>query len=154
MVKQRKKVTLIFIMLAVILIILIALFRLYLISSAKMTCSKIAQDLCSDHVTWREYITYAMLSEDIQATVSQEEFESNSDDIALGMYRKLESTCFCDKKSFPGSTTYWKSNPLPDIIVIEDKKYEVDFFIDFDVNCQVLIPRPEVVNFNCSIKEI
>ena len=86
--------------------------------------------------------------------VSQEEFESNSDDIAFGIYKKLENTSFCDKKNFPGSTAYWKTDPLPDIIVIEGKKYEVDFIIDFDVNCQAFIPRPEVVNFNCSIKEI
>ena len=143
MVKQRKKAILISVMLAIILLILIVLIRLYLISSAKITCSQIAQDICSDQVTWREHITYEMLSEDIQAVVSQEEFESNS-----------ENTSFCDKKNFPGSTAYWKTDPLPDIIVIEGKKYEVDFTIDFDVNCQAFIPHPEVVNFNCSIKEI
>ena len=125
MVKQRKKAILISVMLAIILLILIVLIRLYLISSAKITCSQIAQDICSDQVTWREHITYEMLSEDIQAVVSQEEFESNSDDIAFGIYKKLEG-----------------------------KKYEVDFIIDFDVNCQAFIPHPEVVNFNCSIKEI
>lgn len=154
MVKQRKKVTLISIILVVIPLILIVLIRIYLVSSAKMTCSQIAQDICSGQVTWRECVTYAMLSEDIQTVISQDEFESDSDDRALEMYRKLESTCFCNKENFPGSTTYWKSNPLPDILVIEGKKYEVDFFMDFDVNCRVFIPRPEVVNFNCSIKEI
>ena len=154
MVKQRKKAILISVMLAIILLILIVLIRLYLISSAKITCSQIAQDICSDQVTWREHITYEMLSEDIQAVVSQEEFESNSDDIAFGIYKKLENTSLCDKKNFPGSTAYWKTDPLPDIIVIEGKKYEVDFIIDFDVNCQAFIPHPEVVNFNCSIKEI
>ena len=77
MVKQRKKAILISVMLAIILLILIVLIRLYLISSAKITCSQIAQDICSDQVTWREHITYEMLSEDIQAVVSQEEFEEH-----------------------------------------------------------------------------
>ena len=51
MVKQRKKAILISVMLAIILLILIVLIRLYLISSAKITCSQIAQDICSDQVT-------------------------------------------------------------------------------------------------------
>ena len=96
------------------------MIRLYLISSAKITRSQgWLEQICSDQVTWREHITYEMLSEDIQAVVSQEEFESNSDDIAFGIYKKLENTSFCDKKNFPGSTAYWKTDPLPDIIVIE-----------------------------------
>lgn len=128
MVKQRKKAILISVMLAIILLILIVLIRLYLISSAKITCSQIAQDICSDQVTWREHITYEMLSEDIQAVVSQEEFESNSDDIAFGIYKKLENTSFCDKKNFPGSTAYWKTDSLPDIIVIEGKKIRSRFY--------------------------
>lgn len=61
MVKQRKKAILISVMLAIILLILIVLIRLYLISSAKITCSQIAQDLCSDQVTWREHITLSLI---------------------------------------------------------------------------------------------
>lgn len=76
MVKQRK-MTLISITLTLMLLILIALFRSYFISSAKVTYIQVAPNLCSYQVTWNEHITCEMLSEDIQAFISQEEFENN-----------------------------------------------------------------------------
>lgn len=135
-------------------VILFIWIRIYMISSAKFYCSQIAQNLCEGQGMLQDYITYSMFSDNIKSIISEEEYYSNSSDVALKMYCKLEGTQFVDKENFPGSTNHWKSDPVPIFITFENKKYAISYDIDLDVNIWKVIPKVEVVNFKCYICEI
>lgn len=133
----------------------IALIHIFWVSALKMSAFHMAENMCAQEGWWRDYITYSMLSSDIKAVVSEEDFSGESDAL-LKMYRSLENVEFSDKDKsrFAGSTSHWRGSPVPHIITDDDgRKYIVWYDIDFDVNPWAIIPQIKVVNFTCHIEE-
>lgn len=136
-------------------IAVIALIHIFWVSALKTSAFHMAENMCAQEGWWRDYITYSMLSSDIKAVVSEEEFSGESGAL-LKMYRSLENVEFSDKDKsrFAGSTSHWSGSPVPHIITDDDgRKYVVWYDIDFDVNPWAIIPQIKVVNFTCHIEE-
>lgn len=97
---------------------------------------------------WEEYISYDMLSEDLQKVISEEEFSDTNPENRFRMYQKLENMIIDTRplKEFDGSTSGHKT-PYCEFYEIDGKKYYVEFRIDIDSRFY----KMEVRNFCCYI---
>ncbi len=93
---------------------------------------------------WEDYVKYPMLSDELKSVISEEEFNDNSDESRLSMYKKLENLVIDDRPTsrFKGSTAWWKFD-CTDMIKIDNEEYLVHIRMDFDDK----FFSPEVVNF-------
>lgn len=128
------------------ILIVTALFFLYIFESGKGT--QLCQDMCQNG--WEHYITYPMLSAELKDIVSEEEFSDSSSDGRLKMYRKLENLVLDERpaNSFSGSTRWWKT-PCMDIVEADGSRFYVEFGIDVTYAFGVM----RVHNFTCYIHE-
>jgi len=99
---------------------------------------------------WEEYISYDMLSDDLQEIISEEEFSDTNPQNRFRMYQKLENMIIDNRplKEFDGTTVYGKT-PYIESYAIDGKKYGVEFRIDIDSHFN----KMEVRNFCCYIWE-
>ena len=93
---------------------------------------------------WEDYVKYPMLSDELKSVISEEEFNDNSDESRLSMYKKLENLVIDDRPTsrFKGSTAWWKFD-CTDMIKIDNEECHVHISMDFDDK----FFSPEVVNF-------
>lgn len=100
---------------------------------------------------WEKYISYDMLSEDLQKVISEEEFSDTNPENRFRMYQKLENLIVDTRpmKEFDGSTSGYKT-PYCEFYETDGKKYIVDFRIDIDSH----FSKIEVRNFCCYISEV
>ncbi len=98
---------------------------------------------------WEKYISYDMLSDDLQEIISEEEFSDTNPQNRFRMYRKLENMIIDKRplKEFDGTTVGWKT-PYCEFYEIDGKKYGVEFRIDIDSHFN----KMEVRNFCCYIQ--
>lgn len=96
-------------------------------------------------------LPYEMLSDDLKALVSEEEFLDPSPEGRLRLYRKIGNRVFAEGKQFPASTDQWKT-PNCDFFVIGETEYFVLYKVDFDFTVLGLF-RPKAVNFRVYIEE-
>lgn len=131
-----------------IIIIAIAAFIVFL---AMIISSIVYVDIhieeLSSNVTlfgWEDYVKYPMLSDELKSVISEEEFNDNSDESRLSMYKKLENLVIDDRPTsrFKGSTAWWKFD-CTDMVKIDNEEYLVHIRMDFDDK----FFSPEVVNF-------
>lgn len=92
---------------------------------------------------YAKILPYEMLSDDLKALVSEEEFLDTSPEGRLNLYRTVGDRVFVEKPF--ASTDQWKT-PNMDLFVIDNTKYIVDYEIDFDFTVLGLF-RPKAVNF-------
>ena len=66
---------------------------------------------------WEDYVKYPMLSDELKSVISEEEFNDNSDESRLSMYKKLENLVIDDRPTsrFKGSTA-WRKFDCTDMI--------------------------------------
>ena len=95
-------------------------------------------------------LPYEMLSGDLKALVSEEEYLDSSPEGKLNLYRKTENRVYAEKKPF-ASTDQWKT-PNGDAFVIGETQYIVWYEVDFDFTVLGLL-RPKAVNFRVHIDE-
>lgn len=97
---------------------------------------------------WEGYIDYSMLSDELRAVISEEEFNDRTDEGRLSMYRKLEELVIDDRprNEFKGGT-FGLKNHNSYIFKIDNEYYYID--IDIDLNEQFF--SPVVVNFTTHI---
>lgn len=100
---------------------------------------------------WEKYISYDMLSEDLQKVISEEEFSDTNPENRFRMYQKLGNLIVDTRptKEFDGSTSGYKT-PYCEFYETDGKKYIVDFRIDIDSH----FSKIEVRNFCCYISEV
>ncbi|MDE6501770.1 MAG: hypothetical protein K2L10_06765 [Ruminococcus sp.] len=100
---------------------------------------------------WKKYISYDMLSDDLQEIISEEEFSDTDPKNKFRMYRKLENMIIDnrDQSEFYATTTGVKT-PYVEFYETDGKKYRVDFRIDIDNH----FGKMEVRNFCCHIHEV
>lgn len=97
---------------------------------------------------WEKYISYDMLSEDLQKIISEEEFSDTTPENRFRVYQKLENKIIDTRplKKFDGSTSGYQK-PYCEFYEIDSKKYMVKFRIDIDGRFNKI----EVRNFCCYI---
>lgn len=100
---------------------------------------------------WEKYISYDMLSEDLQKVISEEEFSDTNPENRFRMYQKLGNLIVDTRptKEFDGSTSGYKT-PYCEFYESDGKKYIVDFRIDIDSHFNKI----EIRNFCCYIGEV
>lgn len=89
-------------------------------------------------------LPYEMLSDDLKALVSEEEYLDPSPEGRLSLYRKIGNRVLAESKPFT-STDQWKT-PNMDTFVIGDTEYTIHYEVDFDFTVLGLF-RPKAVNF-------
>lgn len=99
---------------------------------------------------WEKYISYDMLSEDLQKVISEEEFSDTNPENRFRMYQKLENLIVDTRplKEFDGSTSGYNT-PYCEFYETDGKKYIVNFRIDIDSR----FSKIKVRNFCCDIQE-
>ncbi len=104
-----------------------------------------------NHEGWEKYISYDMLSDDLQKVISEEEFSDTNRENRFRMYQKLENMIIDTRplKKFDGSTAGGKT-PYYELYEIDGKKYWVEFRIDIESHFN----KMEVRNFCCYIRNM
>ncbi|MDE6538941.1 MAG: hypothetical protein K2K66_02015 [Ruminococcus sp.] len=99
---------------------------------------------------WERYITYDMLSDDLQEIISEEEFSDTNPQNRFRMYQKLENMIIDTRPitKFDSSTHGYKT-PYTEFYEIDGKKYDVNFRIDINNH----FGKMEIRNFCCYIYE-
>ncbi|MDE5557260.1 MAG: hypothetical protein K2J32_06135 [Ruminococcus sp.] len=97
---------------------------------------------------WERYITYDMLSDDLQEIISEEEFSDTNPQNRFRMYQKLENMIIDTRPitKFDSSTHGYKT-PYTEFYEIDGKKYDVNFRIDINNH----FGKMEIRNFCCYI---
>jgi len=129
------------------LIIIVALFFLYIFDSEKGT------EFCNDIKShgWEEHITYPMLSAKLRDVIPEGEFNDNTAGGRLKMYKKLDDLVLDDRPTNDfSSSTHWGKTPCMEIIETDEATYYVEFGID--VTCTLGIIK--VCNFTCHLWDI
>lgn len=92
-------------------------------------------------------LPYKMLSGDLKALVSEEEYLDVSPEGRLNLYRKVGERIFVDEKHLHGSTDQYKTPQANwDCFIIGEKRYIVQYEVDFAFTVLGLF-RPKAVNF-------
>ena len=142
--KRAKKIIIIAITAAVVLIAMIIASVVYFINVEIGI-----YDLSSAVAVfgWEDYIKYSMLSDELKSIISEEEFNDSSDEGRLSMYKKLEKLIIDDRPTseFKGSTSWFKPDYMYHV-KMDNEEYCVYIRIDFDEK----FFSPEVVNFTAN----
>lgn len=132
----------------IVLGIVLVFSILFVIIYQKCKAWNLALDINS--AGWKKYISYDMLSEDLQKVISEEEFSDTNPENRFRMYQELENLIVDTRptKEFDGSTSGYKT-PYCEFYETDGKKYIVNFRIDIDGR----FSKIEVRNFCCDIQE-
>lgn len=105
-------------------------------------------DFCNDVFSrgWEKNIEYSMLSRDLKSIISEDEFNDDTPEGRLEMYKKMNWVILDDRPAndFDGSTRQSKT-PYFELAEIDGERTWIE--IDVDVNC--LFGRISVRNFTC-----
>ena len=98
---------------------------------------------------WDGCINYSMLSDELKAVISEEEFNDRTDKGRLSMYRKLEDLIIDDRprNEFKGGTFGLKNHNC--YIISMDNEY---YYIDIEIDLDEKFFSPVVVNFTTHIQ--
>lgn len=147
MINKIKKPLIILLSCFVALLIVVALFFLYIFDSEKGT------EFCYEIIShgWEDRVTYPMLSEKLKNIIPEDEFNDNTPEGRLKLYEKLDNLVLDERptNSFAGST-HWGKTPCCEIIEVDGAQYWVEFGID--VTCT--FGRIEVCNFTSYLHEV
>lgn len=139
---KKLKITLLIAVPSVILLLILAYVRWFLVS--------IEADEKARLDNWEISVTYDMLSDKLKSVVSEEEFNDRTDRGKYNMYRKLEGLELETRKKYDPSTCWYKTPPS-DVVEVDGKIYIIGYQIDFTSN---LLSGVKVINFITYIDEI
>lgn len=110
--------------------------------------SIMAYEFCMDCFSsgWEKNLKYSMLSSDLKNVISEEEFNDNTPESRLELYRKLDGLVLDERptEKFHGSTHGFKT-PYIEVLEINGEEY----FVEITIETMGRLTGIEVRNFYC-----